>query len=134
MTPLIFLALFASVLGLPQKQNCVGSQCNQNNNFGGVGFAGGLPGFAGGFPGFAGGFPFGASFPFSQPTPVAPVSAGPGPVAGSTQNCQGSSCNQNNVGPLSGPAAPVPTGSVPAPGPGSTQNCGGSSCNQNNIG
>merc|ERR1711875_75174 len=53
------------------QQNCVGSNCNQNN-VGGGGFS------LGGFP------------PVSFPTAGIPV--------GAQQNCVGSSCNQNNIG------------------------------------
>ena len=93
MTLIIFLALFACVLPLPQTQNCVGSQCNQNNNFGGFGFIGGFPlgAFGGGATQNCFGSqcnqnnfgkraaqspiaPFGTAFPFGAPS-MAPFGA-----------------------------------------------------------
>ena len=71
-SPLLLLAMsgLASSLPVAQQQNCGNSQCNQNN-FGGVFPAVGIPGA---------GFPIATGFP----------------VVGAAQNCFQSSCNQNN--------------------------------------
>ena len=71
-SPLLLLAMsgLASSLPVAQQQNCGNSQCNQNN-FGGVFPAVGIPGA---------GFPIATGFP----------------VVGATQTCVGSTCNQNN--------------------------------------
>ena len=96
-----------------QVQNCQGSNCQQNNlGAGGFG-AGGVQNCVGGncgqnnFGGFiappAGGFGFGG-FPSPAVVPVAAPAfpfggfGGGFPVAGNTQNCALSNCNQNNFG------------------------------------
>merc|ERR1712240_878462 len=95
-----------------QVQNCVGGNCAQNNlGAGGFG-AGGVQNCVGGncgqnnFGGFvapAGGFGLGG-FPSPAVVPVAAPAfpfggfGGGFPVAGNTQNCALSNCNQNNFG------------------------------------
>merc|ERR1712096_597603 len=87
MTPLLLLAVcsgMTSGLPLAQRQNCFGSQCNQNNG-GGSGF--------GGFQGFGGGASqncFGSQCNQNN--------FGKKKREAQFQNCVGSQCNQNNGG------------------------------------
>eukprot|EP00092_Neocalanus_flemingeri_P036805 GFUD01040066.1.p1 GENE.GFUD01040066.1~~GFUD01040066.1.p1 ORF type:complete len:166 (+),score=27.46 GFUD01040066.1:189-686(+) len=131
-----------------QRQNCAGSQCNQNN----LGGAGGA-GFGGGFSGGATQNCVGSqcnqnNFGRKRREVLSEIleearllgernedeeSATPERKKRQVQNCHGSNCNQNNLG---GGGFGGFTAGYGAFGGGGAQiqNCHGSHCNQNNVG
>jgi len=127
-----------------QVQNCQGSDCTQNNLGGPI-----APG-----PVVVQPPPpvvVQPPVPAVQPVPVVqppPAVVGPVLPGSQVQNCQGSDCTQNNLGPIApGPAVVQPPVTIVDPPPpvvgpavpggaggAQVQNCQGSDCTQNNLG